>query len=277
MAGFRFRNIGMVGFIARLALASAALVAPAPASAALSYVESGNTNTAEGNQATSLADCPASTYTVGGGVFSTGGFGAVAISRSTPAGNASWTESTDVYEGTQGHRTFAICDSTMPALAFESKTVKTGREKTVRAPCPPGHHVYGGGWIPGISSFGETVTRTSRPFLGPDEGWQATVFSKFGDHEVTAYALCGFLDTNLRTKTVDVAKKSQGHAQKRCASGDQVTGGGGAIAVGNGKGWISTIYPVDTDGDTTPDDAWGAWLENTSSKKREITVYAVCR
>ena len=276
MAGFRVRVLQTTAAVAFAA--SAALVAAAPASAALSYVESGNTNTAAGNQGTSTVNCPSSSFVVGGGAYSTGGFGAVAITSSLPTGNAGWREFTDVYEGTQGHRAFAICDTTMPTVRFAKRTVKAGSEKTVRAACQAGEHVYGGGSISSIS-FGETITPSSRPYLDEvrGDGWKATVFSKSGDHEVTAYALCGLLDTTLRTRTVEVAKKSQGFAQKRCGSGDQVTGGGGAIAVGGGKGWISTTYPRDTDSDATPDDAWGAYLENTSSKKREITAYAICR
>lgn len=66
--------------------------------------------------------------------------------------------------------------------------------------------------------------------------------------------------------------------QKRCGSGDQLTGGGAGIAVGNGNGWISSIYPRDAgDGDNETDDIWAAYLENNSSKKRKITAYAVCR
>jgi len=278
MRGFRVRNVGMVGFIAALALAAAAFVSAAPASAALSYVASENTITTGDDQGASTVRCPDSSFIVGGGAFSSGGFNAVAIINSSPAGNIDWGERTDVYTGPQGHRAFAICDTTEPALEATQKTVVGGTEKTARAKCGPGEHIYGGGYFSNIT-FGATVTSLSRPYRNKSgDGWKATVFSNFGDRDLTVYALCGPLKTSLRTKTVNVAKKTQGFAQKRCGSGDQVTGGGAGIEVGNGKGWISSIYPADAgDGDNETDDIWGAYLENDSSKKREITAYAVCR
>ncbi len=282
MAESRAGNVGTAALIATIAIASAALVTPAPASAALSYVQSAaNTSTAEGNQGANTVNCPPSSYVVGGGAFSTGAFGAVAIIGSLLDGASAWREVTDVYEGTQLHRAFAICDTTAPALRVGSKTVDAGTEKTVRARCLAGEHVYGGGYIVASfgspASFGVSVPSSSRPYAGSEEGWKATAFVESGPQTLVASALCGPKKTTVRTRTVDVDPTSQGHVQKKCASGDQVTGGGADITVGGGRGWISTTYPVDTDSDNTPNDAWKAYLENTSSKPREITVYAVCR
>lgn len=286
MAGFRVGFVGTIGLIAALALAAAALVSAAPASAALSYVESAAVNTTENNQGYSEVDCPPSSFTVGGGVFSTGGYRQVAINSSFPESTTRWAEYTDVFSmsGTQAHRAFAICDTTQPTLRTESKTVKADyNEKTVRAACPSSKHVYGGGFYSN-GGVGSTITLGSRPYDGPDadgvrdDGWEATFFNYSGsDWTVSAYALCGPKKATVRTKTVDLAKRSQGFLRKRCGSGDRVTGGGAHIAVGQDVFWISSIYPDDADSDGINDDIWAAYFENTSSRKREITVYAICR
>ncbi len=282
MAGFRVGTVRTAGLIA--ALAAAALVSAAPASAALSYVESGGVSTTTGNRGFTKAECPLSSFAVGGGVFSTGGFGAVEIHASYPGEPATnWSEFTDVYAGTQTHRAFAICDSTQPTRRMEEKKLQAGSEKTVRAACPPSKHVYGGGFF-SSGNLEDTIARSSRPYDGPDadkvrdDGWEATFFESGTPFAyIYAYALCGPKKTTVRTKTVDVNPTSQGFVQKKCGSGDQVTGGGAHIAVGNGKGWISSIYPADADSDGINDDIWAAYFENTSSRKREITVYAICR
>lgn len=180
-----------------------------------------------------------------------------------------------MFSGTQDHRAFAICDTTQPTTRVEEKTVKAGSAKTLRAACPSSKHVYGGGFY-SSATYGKTSTRSSRPYDGPDadnvrdDGWEATFYSYSGDWSVFAYALCGPKKTTVRTKTVDVDPVSQGFVQKKCGSGQRVTGGGAHIAVGYTKGWISTIYPDE-------DDSWAAYLENQIPKKREITVYAICR
>ena len=107
-----------------------------PASGALSYVSSANTTTGPGAQGIANASCPASTYVIGGGAFSTGGFGAETITTTTPSGNASWTENTDVHSGPQNHHAFAICDTTMPTFEFESKLIPRAKSAP-RAPNVP--------------------------------------------------------------------------------------------------------------------------------------------
>jgi hypothetical protein len=268
-----------------IALAAAAmLVAASPASAALSYVESAPTSTTAGNQGNSVVDCPPSSFAIGGGAFSTGAYGAVAINGSIPNMKTRWFEFTDVYTGTQAHRAFAICDSTEPTLRTNSKNSSEAGQKTVHAVCPRRQHVYGGGFFSG-GDVGSTTTRASRPFDGADagkvrdDGWEAIAFfsNTALNNPVTAYALCGPKKPSVRTATVDVNPLSQGFVPKRCASGERVTGGGAYIAAGHGKGWISSTYPVDSDADGVTDDSWAAFFENTTSTKRAITVYAICR
>lgn len=90
MAGFRVGTVGTAGLIAALALGAAALVSAAPASASLSYVESGYISTTAGNQGLNGVDCPPSSFTVGGGVFSYGSYGQVLINSSSPDGPSGW-------------------------------------------------------------------------------------------------------------------------------------------------------------------------------------------
>ena len=267
------------------AAVGALMVAATPASGALSYVSSTNTTTGPGTQGTANVSCPGSTFVIGGGAFSSGGFGAVAITTTYPSGNASWTEDTDVHSGTQNHRAFAICDTTMPTLEFDSKLIPPGEERTPRAECPAGQNAYGGGYIAG-PNYGTTNTRSSRPYddgdrdKDRDDGWEATTFNfATAPTETLVSVFCGPKETTTRVKTTGIGPASQKAARKPCSSGERVTGGGGHTAGGHGNNWISSTSPEDTSAD--PDDLtdvrWEAYFENDTGERREIKAYVVCR
>ena len=267
------------------AAAGALMLAAAPASGALSYVVGPNTTTGPAAQGSATASCPASTFVVGGGAFSTGAFGAVATGSSGPSGNASWVEETDVHAGTQSHRAFAICDATMPNVEFGSKLVPTGEERRVRAECPSGENVYGGGYL-ASPNYGNTNTRSSRPYddddpdKDRDDGWEVTTFNFApAPTEALVYAECGPRGSTARVSTRAISPNSQKAVRTACPAGDRVTGGGAYAAGGNGNNWISSISPEDgnSDQDALPDDRWEGYLENDTGKRREIKAYVVCR
>jgi hypothetical protein len=259
------------------------LITATPASAALSYVESASTNTNTGNQGFAAAVCPGSTYVIGGGAYSTGGFGAVAIGSSTPSGNASWREETDVYSGPQSHNAYAICDSTMPTLEFESKLIPPGESRRVKADCAASRNVYGGGFL-ASPNYGNTNTQSSRPFddgdgdRDRDDGWEQTTHNfAAAPTESLVYAHCGPKNSTARAKTLKAKPDKQGFVQRACRSSDRLIGIGARIA-GNENGWISSLYPSDGDDqDVILDDRAAAYFENTGDGKRPITAYAVCR
>ena len=262
----------------------ALLIGATPAAAALSYAESSNTNTGGGNQGTATVECPGVSWAVGGGAFSTGGFAAVAITSSTPAGNALWSEETDVYVGPQSHRAYVICDTTEPSLEFNNASVPVNDDRTVRADCPSGENIYGGGFNSG-ASYGGSNTRSSRPFddgdadRDRDDGWEATIFNfTMAPLPVTLYAHCGAKNSTVESRTREVTANSQKAVSESCRAGDHVTGGGTQISGHSSNTWISSSYPADAgDQDSVPDDRWSAYLENVTGKKREVTAYAVCR
>ena len=268
-----------------MAAIGALMIAAPPAPGALSYVIGPNSVTGPAAQGSASASCPASTFVIGGGAFSSGGFEAVAITTSSPSGNSSWTEDTDVHTGTQSHRAFAICDTTMPTLEFNSRHMPTGEERTARAECPAGENVYGGGYLAG-PNYGTTNTRSSRPFDNDDpdkdrdDGWEATTFNFApAPTETLVYAECGPKGSTTRVKTSGIGKNSQKAVWQACSAGERVTGGGAYTAGGNGRNWISSTSPEDasTDQDDLPDDRWQGYLENDTGKRREIKAYAVCR
>lgn len=79
----------------------------------------------------------------------------------------------------------------------------------------------------------------------------------------------------MKAATRSLGSARQGRVGKKCPVGAKVTGGGARIA---GSGWISSLYPADgSDADAELDDRWEAYLENLSSKKRDITAYVICR
>ena len=80
-------------------------------------------------------------------------------------------------------------------------------------------------------------------------------------------------------KTGAISPNSQKAVRKKCPAGERVTGGGVHTAGGKGNNWISSTSPQDTsaDPDTLTDDRWEGYLENDTSKRREIKAYVVCR
>jgi hypothetical protein len=265
---------------------AACLLSVAPALAALSYVESTGVITTTGaGQAT--ASCPASSFVIGGGAFSTGQHTEVAITGSLPGSSTQWTEFTDVFFGTETHYAYAICDPRAPVARVGSGEITVDGSRRLRARCPGDKNVYGGGFGSG-GDYEKTITRSSRPFddkdrnRDRDDGWEATFANFYPDPaEASVYVLCGPKEAKTVSNSSEIAPFTQESVARGCPGDDRVTGGGAHISAGaTRRTWIRSIYPEDRaeDADSVADDAWKAFLENDDGQvERTITAYAVCR
>ncbi len=249
------------------AIAVATLVAAAPASAGLTLVEGSPTTTPSSDEDYAQAECPGGTEVTGGGAFSTGFFSQVAIVTSYPEANDTWTEYTDVYTGPQDHTAYAICDTGAVAVKKESRKLSTDKTGTVRASCPAGKNLYGGGFYTD-AVYGESDAMVSAP---AGDGWRAKLHNfSVVKIKIIAYALCGSKASRVVSNSKQLDANAQGYVAAQCPGNDLVTGGGAAIASKSSSTWLSTIYP-------SGDDRFRAYAENATGNKHKLTAYAICR
>ena len=145
----------------------------------------------------------------------------------------------------------AICDTTAPALRVGRRRSTQARRRPSVARCLAGEHVYGGGYIVasfgGPASIGISDLSSSRRDAGTEEGWKATAFVPSGRPNANRVRPRRARKTTVRTRSYRRRSASEGHVQKKCASGDQVTGGGADITVAQRRLWMRTSKPVDAE------------------------------
>lgn len=250
-----------------IAVAAAALIAAAPASAGLTLVESSGTTTPSGGEAYAEAECPGGSKVAGGGAYTSGGFAQVAIVTSYPGENDTWKEWTDVYTGPQTHYAYAICDTDPVVTNKESRKLGVDKTGTVQTRCPAGKNLYGGGFYTD-AQYGESDALVSAP---DGDGWRAKLHNYAGDKiKIVAYALCGSKASRVETKSSQVKPGEEDHATAKCSGNDRLTGGGIAIASNTDATWITSLYPP-------TNHSFKSYAVNTSGNKHRLTSYAICR
>ena len=79
------------------------------------------------------------------------------------------------------------------------------------------------------------------------------------------------------TNSSESISTGQVTVQAHCRENEQVSGGGVLSSGVYGDARINGSYPVDAgDGDSVPDDGWGATVDNVSGATVDVTVYAIC-
>ena len=189
--------------------------------------------------------------------------------------------------GTMDMSFFGICrEAGASGLKFASRTRNYNPDKkaSVKARCPDGYRVVGGG----IESPDPLVMATI-PYdandvdLKPDDGWKASAVNNDDiKRELTAHATCrkaGGWDLAYRSEEGGVAGGSTVSGSQTCTQGDAVTGGGGAISGALGTVRVHETYPVDLGDvdDETPENAWTTGLTNTGVGLASGVVHAICR
>jgi hypothetical protein len=178
---------------------------------------------------------------------------------------------------------FSICrESGKKGLKFVTvkKKFEPDQRRTVKAKCPDGYRVIGGG----IHSVDPIVTATA-PFDGkdddskPDDGWKATAVNNHAlEQELKAQAVCrksGTWQLAYKSTGVGAAGNTTAHGGVLCVEGT-VVGGGASIKGPNGDVRLQESYPNDSGGTDTPD-GWSAGLTNLGADPASGAVHAICK
>jgi hypothetical protein len=140
---------------------------------------------------------------------------------------------------------------------------------TVKASCPDGTSVLGGGWD-GDPGFSFAMPKALQP-QGAG-GWLASIYVPV-ESDTTAYAICadnGDVPYLLQTNTdpVKVQPDTRGTATAQCPPGFHVVSGG--FAVTRNHMYPAKSYP---DAGLT---SWTAEADNDSDSPHPLRAYAVC-
>ena len=181
---------------------------------------------------------------------------------------------------------YAVCKkSGADGLKYRTRTrsVKPAAEKTVKAPCPDGYQVIGGGLVSADPVVVGTVPFDSGDGNAKqDDGWKVRVVSDYGlKTDVDAIAVC------LESGTWDLAYEDGGANhnifldpnstllfERPCDVGDSVIGGGGEILGPATNGRIHESYPGSV---MPPDGGWSVGLTNMTASTVTGRAYAICR
>jgi hypothetical protein len=248
-----------------------------------------------GGQETVEAACPAGTEVVGGGVFNSGGGTDDVVVSSEPFdGPDADTERDDGWlgygangEGTSGFlSTYVVC-ATSGTFSRVSATTTLGVRMSLRATCPAGTSVTGGGVDLTHSATSPFLKlNSSEPFDGSDadtrrdDGWLASASNEGDPREtMTTWAVCvssgGF--RYVHGPTTSIPDGMRGVSKASCPAGSKVTGGGVHASGGDPDIEVNSTNPFDgPDPGTAADDAWTTTGDNFTGAPATITTYAVC-
>jgi hypothetical protein len=249
----------------------------------LTYIQSDSVSLNAGEAGLPVADCPAGTKVVGGGVTPQSSPTAESRINSTyPIDTGDADEKTDdgwegdVYNvsgALKGYSAYAICKQSGP-VKYRVKNV-TGvppsDSKTATVKCPDGTRVAGGGlFVGGVIAEGY-VNRTY-PIDGgdqdtkPDDGWRGRGYNlATGDTNVRAHVTC--IDARLHY-ALNLGSFTD------CPDGTHATGGGAAIAGSAASSWLNTLYPF-AEVTNPPDDGFVNLFKAPAGAL--ATGYAICK
>ena len=193
---------------------------------------------------------------------------------------------TNLLGGSMDMSFFAVCRKLEPGvMKFRSaaKPLDGTQRKSVKAACPKGFEVTGGG----VHAPADLLIQATAPYDGkdsdhkPDDGWKATAIPNFDtDADLLAYASCrraSSWDLKYVKEKVVVGSNSEGVGTEVCTDG-VVTGGGGSIVGDGGLTRMHETYPADVgDGDDTPADGWTTSFRNGGASATNFTDYAICK
>jgi len=198
-------------------------------------------------------------------------------------GATGWrTSASDLSGGPKDINFFAVCKAS-GAGGIKYRRLKRsydpGEEKTVKARCPDGYRVIGGG----LESPNPVVVATAPFDAGdqdqkPDDGWRVRAVNAFGlEQTLRAHAVCrkaGAWDLSYESENVAITGGTTLPASATCPSGGAITGGGAKVKPGPGSGRVFEMYPA---GGTPPREDWHVGITNPSMPQITATVYAICR
>jgi hypothetical protein len=260
----------------------------------LQYVQSG-ASAPGGISTTSIAQCPAGTRVVGGGVSLSGPTteGLVRTSAPQPIGGPS-VKPKKGWIGTVRSTSASIHDLVVTAICANvrvkyvrsSAPLDEGATGSATAVCPPGTKVLGGG--ASLSDTGGAGRLTTSgpvpvgdPAVNPDTGWNAVALNTTGadPQRLNVVAICANLPQAQYVQTIrSVAPDADVNAVALCPAGSRVTGGGifQSGAARDSLFTTSVSYPV---GDPAADKGWIAFARNFKGEfntTHTVVVTAIC-
>ena len=300
------------GRVGRVAIALAAIAAVACAHCPFAVARGGETGTDLGsahglnyrvNQAddfmgtgfNSFVSCVGNDSAVAGGVQMSGTGLQGRMGSSHPEtkgagfahGALDWrSTATDLTQPSTDIGFYAVCrKSGAEGLKYRTRTrsVKPGAEKTVKAPCPDGKRVIGGGLI-----SADPVVLATVPFDGgdgdakQDDGWKARVISEFGiKTDLRVISVCleagvwdlAYMDGGAN-HNIFLTPNSTVDFGRSCGVDDSVIGGGAEILGPATNGRIHDSFPGAAE---PPDGGWSAGLTNMTASTVTGRAYAICR
>jgi hypothetical protein len=235
------------------------------------------------------AACPAGTHVVGGGFT-----GSAVRTRSVQF----WINSAHPFDGPDANdvpddgwtgRGFnrlgtdkraavhAICSGGTVRYTSNSRSLSPGSAGVVRANCPAGTYVSGGG----VSLDGpatEAFINASSPRDSkdadhtPDDGWFAHAYNQGGSSKtLSAYAAC----VSALPGYVEYGARFEGDTLSPGCFGDHAMGGGAAIAGPRDASWLARISPVGSPNDP-PDAGFVATVYRADTNFAYLAV-AICK
>lgn len=293
-AGAR-RALGLLGVTAAVGLVAAPSVsadADLGESGGYFYVKDSATNSGEFNL---TPDCPSHTHIVGGGV--NGGF-----TRAEPADGPDADRRPDDRWKARVHSSssttlaaFAICNATRPEYARRTKPLQAGQGRTVRAVCPAGTKVIGGGArisVPGGSPGPPfNFMSSSFPYDGndantvPDDGWAVSALNRDPAiaGQLRASAICANLDPLYFESSGLLPPNSATFPIMPCPNTHHIVGIGAQSVGPLITGETFRLTPEDASGgpdddlDSVPDDKGEAGVGNSSLvSESAYNAFSIC-
>jgi hypothetical protein len=291
------------GLVASVILALAALAGASPAAAdtdlgtvgGLNYISENSQPVAAGGGEDAEADCPSGTHVVGGGAEVGGNAADSHLNTiypfdgadANPAPDDGWASHFWNAAGvTKSVYVVAVCKQGKARYRSSAGNVKPGRARTLKARCPEGTHVSGGG-VYTDGSIQSAYVNSSYPYDGPDagdapdDGWKGRAYNLDPvAQRMTVHAICGANKPRYETVGPVVIDSSAGvGSQAECPDSRHITAGGIRL----GAAPASEAHPVTMllsdlgDLDTIPDDRLLAVAGVDGSTDAAMSMQAICK
>jgi hypothetical protein len=256
------------------AAVAALLVWTSSATAAVQYVSNETTDPAA--KSLSVA-CPDGMYVTGGGESTFNGYKGLRLRGSYPYDDGADPDTIPDdgwridFKNIGGYQVEVdgVCASDQPYYATQSFSIAAASRGTKGAGCRYHGHLYSGGArggtlvsiLPQDRSDGDSE---------PDDAFKAAIDNpKSVAAPAEVFAICGPADPDYPTFAGSVArKKGSNEHDADCPQGETAIGGGARIDAPYRGGSINSLFPLE--------DSFGAYFDNYSSRRRALTVIAVC-
>jgi len=264
-------------------VAIAALVGPAAAPATvihrggLAYVEA-KVKVHAHEDAKWIAVCPKHTRVLGGGEFTSAGFGKLELRQTFPADLGDRGTVPDdgwgVAAFNPGKKGVAItviatCGDTSARYVTTPVQLSPNSDLEHDVSCPAGRYAYSGG----VSANSKKLRLNSEfPIESPSTGWGAYYYASKAIH-ATSYAVCLKQPPQDPVFTMQaIPQNTQAGHGVECQPGTKVYGGGLATSAGSGAETISSAGPSPTQGGGV----FNGFSDFTANYHPELAVYATC-